>query len=96
MWQQLLDQLVQGDIKALARSISFVENEQPGYRQFMQAIPNNEAKIIGITGPPGVGKSTLVDGLIKELVDRQKKWQCYVLIHLRLLIWVLSWAIVFV
>jgi len=73
MWQQLLDQLVQGDIKALARSISFVENEQPGYRQLMQALPNNEAKIIGITGPPGVGKSTLVDGLIKELVDRQKK-----------------------
>jgi len=73
MWQQLLDQLVQGDINALARSISFVENEQPGYRQLMQALPNNEAKIIGITGPPGVGKSTLVDGLIKELVDRQKK-----------------------
>ena len=74
MWQQLVDQLVQGDTKALARSISFVENEQPGYQQLMQALPiNNEKKIIGITGPPGAGKSTLVDGLIKELVDREKK-----------------------
>ncbi len=73
MWQQLLDQLVQGDIKVLARSISFVENEQPGYMQLMQALKNNQAKIIGITGPPGAGKSTLVDGLIKELVNRQKK-----------------------
>jgi LAO/AO transport system kinase len=74
MWQQLLDQLVQGNIKALARSISFVENEQPGYRQLMHALPTiNKAKIIGITGPPGAGKSTLADGLIKELVDRGKK-----------------------
>jgi LAO/AO transport system kinase len=73
MWQQLLDQLVQGDIKALARSISFVENEQPGHLQLMQALPAKEAKIIGITGPPGAGKSTLVDGLIKELIDREKK-----------------------
>jgi len=74
MWQQLVDQLVQGDTKALARSISFVENEQPGYRQLMQFLPtDNEAKIIGITGAPGVGKSTLVDGLINEFVDRKKK-----------------------
>jgi LAO/AO transport system kinase len=74
MWQQLLDQLVQGDAKALARSISFVENEQFGYRELMQSLPtNNEVKIIGITGAPGAGKSTLVDGLIKEFVDREKK-----------------------
>jgi LAO/AO transport system kinase len=74
MWQQLLDQLVQGDAKALARSISFVENEQFGYQKLMQSLPtNNEVKIIGITGAPGAGKSTLVDGLIKEFVDREKK-----------------------
>ncbi len=74
MWQQLLDQLVQGDIKALARCISFVENEQPGNRQLMQSLPAGfQAKIIGITGATGAGKSTLVDGLIKELTVRKKK-----------------------
>ncbi|HVE60396.1 MAG TPA: hypothetical protein VNA26_01160, partial [Chitinophagaceae bacterium] len=73
MWQILLDQLVQGDMKALARGISFVENERPGYLELMSMLPNSEAKIIGITGPPGAGKSTLVDGLLKEFVDRQNK-----------------------
>ncbi|HEY0058081.1 MAG TPA: methylmalonyl Co-A mutase-associated GTPase MeaB [Flavisolibacter sp.] len=70
MWQTLLEQLRNGDIKALARSISLVENEQAGYQQFMASLPAREAgKIIGITGPPGAGKSTLTDGLIKALVE---------------------------
>lgn len=74
MWQQLLQQLTKGNIKALARSITFVENEQPEYETFLQALPaNSAATIIGITGPPGAGKSTLVDGLIKELVEKGKK-----------------------
>jgi len=58
----------------LARSISFVENEQDGYQDLLAALPlNPTAKIIGITGPPGAGKSTLVDGLIKELVQDNKR-----------------------
>jgi LAO/AO transport system kinase len=70
MWQNLLEQLTCGDIKALARSISLVENEQPGYQEFMASIPAGaKGKIIGITGPPGAGKSTLTDRLIKALVD---------------------------
>src|SRR5689334_4057404 len=73
MWQELLDQLQQGDIKALARSISLVENEQAGYESLLQALPAGSAKIIGITGPPGAGKSTLVDALIGSLVNNGKK-----------------------
>lgn len=74
MWQQLLDQIKSGDTKALARSISFVENEQEGYEAFLSALPhNNNAKIIGITGPPGAGKSTLTDGLIGELLQLGKR-----------------------
>lgn len=74
MWQQLLKELQDGNKKALARSISFVENEQPGYEEMLQALPyNNNAKIIGITGPPGAGKSTLVDALIGELLAGHKK-----------------------
>jgi len=73
MWQELLKQLQQGDTKALARCISFVENEQPGYEDLLQSLPTVPAKIIGITGPPGAGKSTLVDSLIGLLVNAGKK-----------------------
>ncbi|MBD0296007.1 MAG: methylmalonyl Co-A mutase-associated GTPase MeaB [Flavisolibacter sp.] len=74
MWQQLLEQLQTGDIKALARCISFVENEQPQYQQLLQALSHQtSSKIIGLTGPPGAGKSTLVDALIKELIATDKK-----------------------
>lgn len=74
MWSSLLEQLQTGDIRALARAISFIENEQPGYQQLLQALPHHAAsKIIGVTGPPGAGKSTLVDGLIRELVQQGYK-----------------------
>jgi len=62
MWQQLLQQIIEGNPKALARCISLVENEAEGYEKFLQQLPlNNSTKIIGITGPPGAGKSTLTD-----------------------------------
>ena len=73
MWQELSTQLQAGDIKALARCISLVENEQEGYMQFLQQLPAHDAKITGITGPPGAGKSTLVDSLIAVLVESNKK-----------------------
>lgn len=74
MWQQLLKDLQNGNVKALARSISLVENEQEGYDTLLQSLaPPPEATIIGITGPPGAGKSTLVDALIGELVNDGKK-----------------------
>jgi LAO/AO transport system kinase len=73
MWQELLNQLQQGDAKALARCISLVENEQPGYEELLQSLPASPAKIMGITGPPGAGKSTLVDSLIGLLVNDGKK-----------------------
>jgi LAO/AO transport system kinase len=73
MWTELLEQMKQGDIKALARSISFVENEQEGYESLLRSLPPSSAKIIGITGPPGAGKSTLVDALIGLLATAGKK-----------------------
>lgn len=73
MWQQLLGQIQNGDRKALARCISFIENEQQGYQDLLLQLPSNtQSKIIGITGPPGAGKSTLVDGLINELINDGK------------------------
>ncbi|HVF81643.1 MAG TPA: methylmalonyl Co-A mutase-associated GTPase MeaB [Flavisolibacter sp.] len=74
MWEQLLEQLKNGNIKALARAISYIENEQQGYGEMLSAIPSDtSAKIIGITGPPGAGKSTVVDGLIGEITRQGKK-----------------------
>jgi LAO/AO transport system kinase len=73
-WQQLLQQIKEGSQKAISRCISLVENEVPGYAQFLAGLPINEhTQIIGITGPPGAGKSTLTDALIGELVAAQKK-----------------------
>lgn len=70
----LLHQIEQGSVKALARAISFVEAEQPGYAALLAGLPpGNNAKVTGITGPPGAGKSTLVDGLIGQLVAGGKK-----------------------
>ncbi len=73
MWQELLKQMQQGDVKALARCISLVENEHPGYETLLQTLPVSTTKIIGITGPPGAGKSTLVDAFIGLLANSGKK-----------------------
>ncbi|HEX7905294.1 MAG TPA: methylmalonyl Co-A mutase-associated GTPase MeaB [Chitinophagaceae bacterium] len=73
MWQELLQHIQQGDTKALARSISLVENGHSGYESLLQSLPASSTKIIGITGPPGAGKSTLVDTLIGLLVNNGKK-----------------------
>ena len=72
--KDLLSNLQQGDTKSLARSISLVENETSGYEELLQSLPQNPNKpVIGITGPPGAGKSTLVDSLIGLLVKEEKK-----------------------
>jgi LAO/AO transport system kinase len=72
-WLKLSEQIQQGDYRALARSISLVENEHPGYETLLQSLPSSSVKIIGITGPPGAGKSTLVDSIIGLLADSGKK-----------------------
>ena len=64
----LLPLVQQGDTRSIARAISVVENEAPGYRELLKALPESTTPVIGVTGPPGAGKSTLVDGLIRELV----------------------------
>ena len=74
MYKQLSEQIKTGDIKALARAISFIENDQPGYEDLLQSIDaSHPVNIIGITGPPGAGKSTLVDSMISELIAGGKK-----------------------
>jgi LAO/AO transport system kinase len=74
MWQELYQKVLQGETRSIARCISFIENEYAGYEQLLQLLPaNSTAKIIGITGPPGAGKSTITDALTGELAGRQKR-----------------------
>jgi LAO/AO transport system kinase len=73
MFNGLLPQIQNGSQKALARCISLIENEAEGYEDFLQQLPPASVPVIGITGPPGAGKSTLVDALIDVLVGQGKK-----------------------
>lgn len=73
MWQQLQNSLGDEDFKSLARSISLVENEVEGYENFLQHLPAANSMLLGITGPPGAGKSTLTDALIGAYVNEGKK-----------------------
>lgn len=72
--RSLLTALLQGSTRALARCITLVENEASGYEALLADLPvNTHTRVIGITGPPGAGKSTLVNGLIELLLAQGKK-----------------------
>lgn len=74
MWSEISNKIGSGDIKTLARAISLVENEVEGFEDFLLSLEiSSNHKIIGITGPPGAGKSTLTDALIGSLINDEKK-----------------------
>ncbi|HSZ61509.1 MAG TPA: methylmalonyl Co-A mutase-associated GTPase MeaB [Terriglobales bacterium] len=63
-----ISKLRSGDARALARAISMVENRAPGRLELLKALfpHTGKARVIGLTGAPGAGKSTLVDQLAKH------------------------------
>jgi len=74
MDHHLIQQLHKGDVRALARAISWIENEHEGHEELLRELKaHNGSNVIGITGPPGAGKSTLADAMIGEWVAAGKK-----------------------
>ena len=66
--QRWVDRVRSGDVRALARAISTIEDNRPESRALLKALFNftGRARVIGLTGAPGAGKSTLVDQLARE------------------------------
>jgi LAO/AO transport system kinase len=65
----LSERVLAGDVRAIARAISLIEDESPAAAELVRRIfpATGRAYLAGVTGPPGAGKSTLVDGLIAEI-----------------------------
>ena len=70
--KQLLTKLKSGDIKSLARLLTIVENNLAFADDYLKALDINNTPVIGITGPPGAGKSTLVNALLSKLAQKSK------------------------
>lgn len=70
--ESLTDRLREGDSLAMSKLISAVEDRTEGYRDAMDSIyrETGDSWVIGVTGPPGVGKSTLVDKLTEQLREQ--------------------------
>jgi LAO/AO transport system kinase len=71
---QLVDAILKGKRRGIARAITLIENATPEAQKILSAIYEctGKAQIIGITGPSGVGKSTLIEKMIREFRKRGK------------------------
>jgi LAO/AO transport system kinase len=73
--EDLAERLLAGDKRALARAISLVENDDPeGWALVREVFPKTgRATVVGFTGPPGAGKSTLIGRLIESARARERE-----------------------
>ncbi|HLX57473.1 MAG TPA: methylmalonyl Co-A mutase-associated GTPase MeaB [Ktedonobacteraceae bacterium] len=73
--QNIVERLLNGDRRALARMVTLIENDTPVARRYLAELHLHAGKghIVGVTGAPGAGKSTLVTRLVRELRRRERK-----------------------
>lgn len=73
--QNIVERLLNGDRRALARMVTLIENEAPQARRYLTELHQHtgQAHIVGVTGSPGAGKSTLVTQMVRELRSRERK-----------------------
>src|SRR5229473_6548461 len=72
---ELAREVTAGSVRAAARACRLVDDEQPGYVELLKELFSHTGRawVVGVTGNPGSGKSTLVDGLIELLRKRGQK-----------------------
>lgn len=71
--EQIKTGVESGNFLALAKAISAIENREPIANSFLESLAPSSTPIIGITGPPGAGKSTLIASLIQDWVEQGKR-----------------------
>jgi LAO/AO transport system kinase len=74
MQPSVADLLKRNDTAALARLISLVENDNADSQHILSSLQlDNSIPVVGLTGPPGAGKSSLLDGLVEKLLAQGKR-----------------------
>jgi LAO/AO transport system kinase len=73
--QDIVERLLNGDRRALARMVTLIENEAPAAQRYLAELHQHagHAHIVGVTGAPGAGKSTLVTHLVREMRRRERR-----------------------
>lgn len=72
--EETIDRIRRGSVRALARSISAVENQSPQAEHLLLKLsPNYSIPVIGVTGSPGAGKSTLLNAMLDRLAEKDYK-----------------------
>lgn len=72
--QRLLREFYQGNLRALSRVISLVENDPAGSLDLLSSLaPGSAALVTGVTGPPGSGKSTLISAMVSRLAEEGQR-----------------------